>query len=58
MDEATKRDARAERLLDTLMRLLAVANDHMTSCDRTMGDTHPCTCGADEARKTLEDNKQ
>jgi hypothetical protein len=51
-------EARAERLLDTLMRLLAVANDHMTSCDRTMGDTHPCTCGADEARKALEDDKQ
>jgi chromosome segregation ATPase len=50
----TKHMTRAERLLDTLMRLLAVANDHMTSCDRTMGDSHPCTCGADEARKELE----
>jgi hypothetical protein len=36
-----------------LATLLAAPDDHMTACDRTMGDSHPCTCGADEARKLL-----
>lgn len=28
--------------------------DHFTACDRTMGDTHPCTCGMAEYAKLLE----
>ncbi len=36
-----------------LHKLLQAPDDHMTACDRTMGDTHPCTCGANEARKVL-----
>ena len=36
-----------------LRKLLHADSDHMTACDRTMGDTHPCTCGADEARRVL-----
>ena len=28
-------------------------NDHMTSCDKVMGDTHPCTCSADQVRRAL-----
>lgn len=27
--------------------------DHMTACERTMGDTHACTCGAEAFRKSL-----
>ena len=34
---------------DALAVLLRTRGDHMTACDRTMGDTHPCTCGADVA---------
>ncbi len=37
----------------TLCRLLRASDDHMTACDRTMGATHPCTCGANDARKML-----
>lgn len=28
--------------------------DHMTACDKTMGASHPCTCGASAARKILD----
>lgn len=42
-----------ELLRTALRRLLAVEDDHMTACDRTMGATHPCTCGADSARELL-----
>ena len=28
-----------------------IDNDHMTSCDKTMGDSHLCTCGADSLRE-------
>ena len=41
-------------LRKTLKKLLIVKEDHMTACDRTMGATHPCTCGADIARKLIE----
>ena len=40
-----------------LKRLLRAKGDHMTACDRTMGATHPCTCGADNARKLLKEAK-
>lgn len=36
-----------------LYGLLANNDDHLTACDRTMGATHPCTCGADKVRKLL-----
>ena len=39
-----------------LRRLLRAKGDHMTACDRTMGATHPCTCGADSARKLLSED--
>jgi hypothetical protein len=42
-----------DTLFDLLVALLAVNGDHMTSCDRVMGDTHPCTCGAEKARAEL-----
>ncbi len=42
--------ARIEVLELILRKLLSVEGDHMTACDRTMGATHPCTCGADRAR--------
>ena len=29
-----------------------------TDCDRTMGATHPCTCGANEARKLIDAAQQ
>jgi len=28
-------------------------DDHMTACERTMGATHPCTCGADAMRAVI-----
>lgn len=28
-------------------------DDHMTACERTMGATHPCTCGADALRAVI-----
>lgn len=31
-----------------LSRLIGT-KDHVTHCDRTMGDSHPCTCGAQQA---------
>jgi hypothetical protein len=36
-----------------LKKLLAAPGDHMTACDRTMGATHPCTCGANAIRALL-----
>lgn len=33
--------------------LLTVDGDHMTACEKTMGDSHPCTCGATEIRLRL-----
>ena len=48
-----------EWLRKTLRKLLHACGDssqygdHMTACDQTMGSTHPCTCGADEARKLI-----
>ena len=40
-----------DALRAALRKLLAAPGDHMTACDRTMGATHPCTCGANEARR-------
>jgi hypothetical protein len=40
----------AEKAWALLDKLLAVPGDHMSACDRIMGATHPCTCGASEAR--------
>lgn len=43
--------ASLRRYLDRL--LYAVDGDHMTACEKTMGDSHPCTCGATEIRLRL-----
>lgn len=40
-----------------LRKLLRAKNDHMTACDRIMGATHPCTCGANEARALLKEQQ-
>ena len=50
---APKLDA-AEKRLHTLLYQPQAQRDHMTSCDRIMGATHPCTCHADEYRALLE----
>lgn len=44
---------REQRLEMALRQLLQAKGDHMSACDKTMGDTHPCTCGAIEARTLL-----
>lgn len=41
--------------LGALRNLLRVEGDHMTACDRTMGATHPCTCGANAVRRLLSE---
>ena len=41
------------QLVMALQTLLEAPGDHMTACDRTMGATHPCTCGANDARRLL-----
>lgn len=60
-DEILERQKAAERdecevLRAALRKLLAVPGDHMTACDRTMGASHPCTCGANEARRILSES--
>jgi hypothetical protein len=40
--------------LRTLLYQPHAERDHLTSCDRIMGATHPCTCHADEYRALLE----
>ena len=45
--------AQLEKVVEGLEKMTSVNGDHMTACDKTMGDTHPCTCGADTARSTL-----
>ena len=52
--KAADRDE-CEVLRAALKKLLAAPGDHMTACDRTMGATHPCTCGANEARRILSE---
>lgn len=41
---------RVEVALNALAKMLVCEGDHMTACERTMGATHPCTCGVNEAR--------
>jgi hypothetical protein len=36
-----------------LRKLLSAPRDHMSACDRIMGATHPCSCGANDARQVL-----
>jgi len=38
----------------TLKKLFRAKGDHMTACDKTMGDSHPCTCGANALRAMVE----
>ena len=55
-DSMEGRALAAEGARTHLLKLLfdvAGNPDHMTHCDRTMGATHPCTCGANEARRFL-----
>lgn len=47
-----------DALRAALRKLLAAPGDHMTACDRIMGATHPCTCGANEARRLLSESDQ
>lgn len=42
----------ADRFYETCKKMIG-ADDHMTACERTMGATHPCTCGADALRSAL-----
>lgn len=44
-----------EELRSTLSTLVngTALDDHMTACDRVMGASHPCTCGANAARELL-----
>jgi hypothetical protein len=44
---------RIEALEAALQKLLTADDDHMTACDRTMGASHACTCGANDARRLL-----
>lgn len=50
-----EQDCEFQWLRTTLRKLLQAADDHMTACDRTMGATHPCTCGAGGARRLIND---
>ncbi len=54
--EARREDAISYR--KALSKLLAADGDHMTACDRTMGDSHPCTCGANDACQLFTGDKQ
>ena len=45
-----------EQALRALALMLAVEGDHMSACDRIMGATHPCTCGAASARAASSGN--
>lgn len=52
VDEIERLQARVAKLEGYLDQLLnQCAGDHMTACEKTMGDSHPCTCGATEIRK-------
>ena len=44
-----------DALKKALRKMLSVPGDHMTACDRIMGATHPCSCGADAARAMLKE---
>ncbi len=41
-----------DRFYDGVKMMLG-DDDHMTACEKTMGATHPCTCGADGMRSVL-----
>ena len=42
----------SERFYEAVKTMLG-DDDHLTACERTMGATHPCTCGADALRATI-----
>jgi len=42
----------SDRFYETTKAMIG-SDDHMTACERTMGSTHPCTCGADALRAAL-----
>lgn len=51
IDRLTTEIEQQRKWLDQL--LFTADGDHMTACDKTMGATHPCTCGATEIRLRL-----
>ena len=53
-----KQGCEVKWLRKTLTKILQADGDHMTACDRTMGASHPCSCGADEARRILDSADQ
>jgi len=45
----------AQRKARQLLQNAFTLRDHFTYCDRTMGDTHGCTCGMDAYAKLLRE---
>lgn len=45
-----------QRMMGPIQRA-SILRDHFTACDRTMGDSHPCTCGMDKYRQLLSELK-
>lgn len=37
--------------LRDILEPAADINDHFSACDRTMGPSHPCTCGMDKYKR-------
>ena len=58
LDAIAAKDKEIERLRDLLKLLLKIPGDHMTVCDKTMGDSHACTCGASLARAALGEKQK
>ena len=55
LDDAPYPDA-VKALVEAALRVAKSGgntSDHMTACEKTMGDTHPCTCGAIALRAAL-----
>jgi chromosome segregation ATPase len=57
-DQLQQEVEEAKRILRKLACQPLAPHDHMTACDRTMGDSHPCTCHANEARQWLSTNEK
>lgn len=57
LEQAIRRYAGNRGLRNSLAKMLSVEGDHMTACDRIMGATHLCTCGANEARALLKEQQ-
>ena len=57
LQERRKGDARMFKASHTLNNAI-VLRDHFTACDKTIGDSHPCTCGMDAYAKLLRELDQ